>query len=280
MSTSAGRRRYAHTADVVLLAVLLLGALLAYLVDFLSRGRSPFAPLALGLVLALIPPAVWLTFFYRRDRLEPEPLSLVATVFVASALVASGVAEPLIRLLPQDLTGFRALVASITVIGVIREFSKYLVVRLLPGSSGNINERADGVVYGTTAGLGYATVLNLQFVITSGGTAIGPGFIWMSVVALAHAALGGMVGYLCARDLREQTPLWWLPAGLLVAASLDGIFFTVRSEVVDATNRPATGAPGASHGSLLGILLAAVVAFVISWLLARAMAREEPRSSA
>jgi protease PrsW len=52
---------------------------------------------AAGVVLALVPAAVWLLAFYQQDRLEPEPKHYVLGVFALGALLASAVGQPVIR---------------------------------------------------------------------------------------------------------------------------------------------------------------------------------------
>ena len=50
-----------------------------------------------GVVLAIIPALLWLTFFYAQDRLEPEPKGYVGGVFLLGGLLASAIGIPLLR---------------------------------------------------------------------------------------------------------------------------------------------------------------------------------------
>jgi RsiW-degrading membrane proteinase PrsW (M82 family) len=114
------------------------------------------------------------------------------------------------------------------------------------------------VVYATAAGLGYATVLNIQFVIANGGVALGSSVIRMVVVALAQASFAGITGYFLGRAKFEKKSWWWLPAGLTLAAVANGLFNWLRGRIVQT----GISLTGASTNPWLGLLLATVVAFI------------------
>ena len=50
-----------------------------------------------GLLLALVPAAVWLLVFYLQDRVEPEPKQYVLGVFLLGVLLAAAIGQPLIQ---------------------------------------------------------------------------------------------------------------------------------------------------------------------------------------
>src|SRR5574341_1241078 len=45
------------------------------------------ALILIGLFLAIVPSALWLWYFYRQDRLEPEPKTHVGLVFMAALIL-------------------------------------------------------------------------------------------------------------------------------------------------------------------------------------------------
>src|SRR5690606_11624478 len=110
-------------------------------------------------------------------------------------------------------------------------FIIFATVRYFIFDSSEFDERTDGVIYGTAAGLGYATALNLQFILSNGGAALGSGEIFVAEVALAHAAFGGLLGYFLGRAKLEQEPVWWLPLGLVLASLLNGLFLILRGQL-------------------------------------------------
>jgi RsiW-degrading membrane proteinase PrsW (M82 family) len=269
-------RRGLKAADAGLALLIVAVSAVAFIIDLLSGQTLKSGPrVVVGLLFAVGTAGLWLVLFYRQDRVEQEPKHLVATVAAVAALAAAAVAEPLTRLAPRLDPPARWLVA-VLVIAMLREFTKYLVVRLVAVPTKNVNERADGVIYGTAAGLGYAVAMNVTFVVSAGGADVAPGFALMTAITLIHAALGGLVGYLVARDQLELVPPWWLPVGLLVAATVDAAFFEARLALVSAAD--SAGATGA-FGSWLVVGLALAVAAAIAVLLIRRMQAEEATGS-
>jgi len=231
------------------------------LVGLLKPTLTGWALVMVGLVLALIPALLWLIFFYRQDRLEPEPKGYVLGVFILGALLAQAVGIPLL----QDVFDVRGwlpinpwvnLLGSILIIGFTQEFLKYATVRYSIYPSAEFDERADGVVYGTAAGLGYATMLNVNYVIASGGVNLQAGVIRIVVTALAQASFAGLSGYFLGRAKFEDEPVWWLPGGVALAAVLNGLFTYLRGELT-TTNLSLTGG---GFNPWPGLVLAAVVA--------------------
>lgn len=228
-----------------------------------------------GILLALVPAGLWLVLFYLQDRFEPEPKAEVARTSVIGLALAGAIGLPLVQQvfrLPEwqyrDLTA--TILGAIFIAGAIEAFIVYAAVRYFIYPSPQFNERTDGVIYGTAAGLGYATALNVQFILSSGGVAIGAGTVHMAGVALAHAAFGGLLGYFLGRAKLEREPIWWLPSGLLLTTVLIGLFNTLRSQIQTGRLLPGMLIPLPSFtGLLLAAVLALVVALVITWLMRR-----------
>jgi RsiW-degrading membrane proteinase PrsW (M82 family) len=189
-----------------------------------------------GLILAIVPSAIWLVFFYRQDRLEPEPKGQVAAVFLLALILTDVLGRRAIddwfqvRLWASASTT-TSLAASVLIVGVIWQAITYAAVRLLVYATPEFDERMDGIVYGTVAGLGVATLLNLRYVLGNDGVALGPGVINVVTTALAQASFGGLLGYFMAEAKFAHRPVWWLPLGFALAAGLNGLFSWLISEV-------------------------------------------------
>jgi RsiW-degrading membrane proteinase PrsW (M82 family) len=122
----------------------------------------------------------------------------------------------------------------------------------------------DGMVYGTVAGLGVATLLNLRYIIDNGGVEIAPGVIQTVTTALAQASFGGLMGYFMAEAKFAHRPTWWVPLGFALAAILNGLFSWLISEV------SASGLTVDPWRSLaLGVVVALAVFFVLVALMRR-----------
>ncbi len=223
-----------------------------------------------GLVVSLVPAALWLAFFILQDRLEPEPKGYVFGVFLMGALLARAVGQPLIDDFFQvnawaDSVLLR-LVAGVLIVGVIQSFLTYAAVRYTVYKSSEFDERIDGIVYCAAAGLGYATVLNTAYVLDNGGVLLGTGVFRIVVTALAQASFAGLLGYFLGRARFERMGRLWLPAGLALAATLNGVV----TVAIGALSRNALQAT-----PLNGLILAALCAAVVFSLLLLIMRRDD-----
>jgi RsiW-degrading membrane proteinase PrsW (M82 family) len=192
--------------------------------------------LAAGIVLALVPALLWLSFFYQQDRREPEPKRIVFRVFLAAAVLASGAGLPIIRDLfrvEEWATGdlWLRLAGMILAVGFTQELLKYVAIRYSVFPTSDFGTRVDGILYGVAAGLGYATVLNLEYVLFHQGVILFVGAIHMVNTALAQAGFAAVTGYFLAGAKYGDRPIWWVPVGLITAATLNGVFAVLRQEV-------------------------------------------------
>ena len=151
----------------------------------------------------------------------------------------------------------------------MQEFLKYAAVRYSIYQSREFDERVDGIIYGTAAGLGYATMLNIQFVIDSQGADLRAALIRIVVTALAQASFSGITGYFLARAKFEDEPIWWLPSGVMLAAILNGVFTYVRGEITTAR----LSLSGGGFTPWPGLILATVMALAVLLLLGRLIQR-------
>ncbi len=262
-------RRGSWRSLLALLVVLVVFVGVVYALDAIIKPVFTGGMLTVvGIVLALVPAAIWLAFFYQQDRLEPEPAGYVLGVFALGALLAAAVGVPLLDkvfrvgnwLYSDTLT---TILGSILVVGFVQEFLKYAAVRFSVYKSSEFDEPTDGIIYCTAAGLGYATVLNVQFVVSNGGVHLGPGVIARAIVALAQASFAGITGYFLGRAKFEHDPIWWMPLGVTLAAVANGLFNWLRGRITAG----GISLSGSTANPWLGLVLAALVAAVILGLL-------------
>ncbi|MCR4402821.1 MAG: PrsW family glutamic-type intramembrane protease [Firmicutes bacterium] len=187
-------------------------------------------PAAPGLVVlatvSLVPGIVWVWFFYRKDRAEPEPKTLVIRSFafgVVSVFPAALLEAPFRRVIATGRKDLLALlVVSIFVVGVVEEVSKFVAVKLAAYDNPEFDEVMDGVVYAVAAGLGFAATENL-FYASAYGLAVG--VVRAFITDLAHASFSGIVGYYLGRakaDAPHATAL--VARGLGIAIALHGAY--------------------------------------------------------
>lgn len=288
-SPVAGSNRYAkagyHRKGIWRSAIIAVAALLVFVAAVVAIDRL-FNPqlnglglLVVGIVLAVVPAGLWLTFFYLQDQVEPEPVGWVGRMFVIGFALAGAVGIPLTNSVfrVQDWlyrdTG-STLVGSL-LIGAIETFIIYAAVRYFIFDEPEFDERTDGVVYCTAAALGYATAINLQFILNSGGSGLGGSEVYIAELALAYAAFGGVIGYFLGHAKLERDPIWWMPLGFLITVLLSSLFFVVRGQL--ETGSISVGA-STSLPSIKGIVLAGGLAIavtaIVSWLVHRDVSRE------
>jgi len=259
----------------VLLLIIFLG--LAFLADALFKPVfSGESLLWLGFGMSVCPALIWLFFFYIQDRREPEPKGMVIEVFILGGLVAAAVGIPLLNNVFKlsswmyDSPGVN-LFAAILVVGFSQEFLKFAAVRFSIFKSREFDELTDGIVYATAAGLGYATVLNFEFIISSGGAGLGMAAIRLTLTALAQASFAGITGYFLGKEKMEKQPAWWLAAGLGLAAIVNGIFYTLWGNLSTAT----LVGENALVNPWLGLILAVVIALVVMGTLSFFISRDQ-----
>ncbi len=260
----------------VLLGVFLL---FAFAVEWLFHPTFTQTSLLLtGVVMSLIPAALWIIFFYRQDAHEPEPKGMVFSVFILGGLLAAAVGIPLVDDLYQVSdwlydSAMTNLFGAILVIGFSQEFLKYAAVRFSVYNTAEFDERTDGIVYATSAGLGYATVLNIAFVVNSGGVDLGMGAIRIVLTALAQASFAGITGYFLSSEKLDQRPAWWMPVGISLAAILNGLFYYVWGTL----KRPNINTAGGFVNPWIGLVIGAALALIVMLALSRLIARDQKR---
>ncbi len=152
-------------------------------------------PLALAVLASLVPGLLWVWFFYRYDRWEPEPKRLIYRTFlqgmvaVLPAALLETPVRPLLARFPSLLGLFFVVVFGI---GLVEEGLKILVVYRGAYQSPEFDEVMDGIVYGTTAGLGFATLESFLY-ISRFGLGVAPARAFLT--SLAHASFTGLAGY-------------------------------------------------------------------------------------
>ncbi|MCP5097240.1 MAG: PrsW family intramembrane metalloprotease [Chloroflexi bacterium] len=261
-------------ADIASIVSLVVFVLLVYGVEqLIDPTFTPTSLIITGVVIAIIPAGIWLAFFYRRDRLEPEPKHLVFQLFLLGGLLASAIGIPIVNNLfdvPNWLSSsslWAQLLGGWLIVGCVQEFLVYTAVRFSIYNAAEFDEETDGVVYATAAGIGYATVLNIAFVASSGGVALGSGSIRIVLTTLAHASFAGVIGYFLGRQKFEKRPLWWMPVGLLIASGINSLFFLFRSMLTAGS----LSASGGGANPWLGLMLAVVLTGIVTGFLSKAI---------
>jgi RsiW-degrading membrane proteinase PrsW (M82 family) len=177
---------------------------------------------------AVVPSLLLLWYVYARDR-NPEPRGLLLKTFLLGAAICVPVVPVALGLqalgegMAVGIWG-AALVKAFLGAAIPEELFKYLVLRRYVWSKNAFDEPLDGVVYGVTASLGFATLENLLYVGEGG---IGVAVLRAITAVPCHAFTGMVMGAYVGRarfatEPRERTGL--LAAGLGWAVLLHGAY--------------------------------------------------------
>ena len=274
MKTESTRKSFKAATGVLLLGLLVYTALIYWSAPWIAEALEGGSLVVVQGIIAILPGVLWLAIFYHQDRQEPEPKHYVLGVFLLGAVLAKLIALPLIHdVFAVDAWLYRnrwtTLVGAILVIGVIQEFVKYAAVRYTVYGSREFDEPLDGVIYSGAAGLGFATMLNIDYVIAYGGVDLQVGIVRMVVTALAHASFAGVLGYVMGQaKFRPGSDTLPLLGGVALVSVLNGLFFLIQGEV---TTR------GLEYRPWNGLIAAAVLAGAsfgaVYFLMGRARAR-------
>lgn len=146
------------------------------------------------LIAALAPGAFWLRFFYKRDKLNPEPKKLIARAFIMGAIVVlpAGFIEVMIEGI------FPIPVFTLVVVApIVEELLKFSGMRVSIGKHKAFDEPVDGIIYATAVGLGFATLENIFYVWDAWQEGMmGTVAIIRAIVTIpGHAIFAAMWGY-------------------------------------------------------------------------------------
>lgn len=188
--------------------------------------------LAVAVMVSLLGAVVWLAFFYRQDRGEPEPpgrVAFAALLGAVAVLPAAGWESWALQWI-DPVTPAGALISAFLVVGLGEEALKFAAAYGAAYRLGRraIQEPIDAVVYAIAAGLGFAAVENVIYA-RAFGLAVLP---LRAVVGFAvHASLAGVFGYVVGMKVAGGEPL--APAavrGVAGAAFLHGLYdFAIAS---------------------------------------------------
>jgi RsiW-degrading membrane proteinase PrsW (M82 family) len=180
------------------------------------------------LMASIGPGLLWLWYFYRLDRYELEPIKLVFKIFFTGVLlvIPAGMLEQIWR--SQLLAAVRNadwptfLVMAFLVVSLIEEGLKTGFLWWLVGKNKELNEPADGIIYGITLGLGFASLENLLWAEVFG---FGVAALRAVITTLAHASFTGWMGYYLAQyKLKAPDKPILLLVGFLLAFASHGLY--------------------------------------------------------
>ncbi len=209
----------------------------------------------ISLVMAVAPSVLLLLWFLRRDRARPEPAGLVLRMFLMGLVLI--LPALLLEIVLDHLSwtlGRMAypLVRGFLVVALVEESLKLLAVIRLARRRACFDEVMDGIVYTVAAGLGFACLENVLFVL---GRGMGVAVLRALTAVPMHAAVSAVMGYYFGRGRMAGGGEGRLLAarGLAIAVLLHGSYnaFLFGVPVWD---------PSAAVGAILALLVSVILA--------------------
>ena len=184
------------------------------------------------LVVSFGPGLLWVYYFYRKDKYDPEPISLVLKAFLYGILAvfpAVLLEYPFSKLIAQPPNLITLLLLTVFVIGLVEETMKYLAIRYTVFKADQFNEVMDGIIYLVTAALGFAAFENLLYSAVLGFKV---GLTRAFITSLVHASFSGILGYYLGRaKLEDNSKLIYIGLGQVIL--LHGVYdFLVMGNLV------------------------------------------------
>ena len=262
-------RRGVWLSNLLLVAGLVLVAMVATLFERLFGVTvNPGVRIAVSVVVALMPPILWMLLFYGLDREEPEPKEQILKMALLGALVQKGVFSPLLAALPavDAVSGLPKSVsayAGLLMMVAMREILKLMTLRYGIMRHEAFNEKTDGILYGSAIGLGFSAMMNLDYVASTGGALLSAAAPQMVITSLIQASLGGLGGYWLGLSVFSRQARWRLPVSLVFLVLLSGIMQLLPAALVRQ---------GFRVNYLIGLVPSAIAAgaiFLVLFLLIR-----------
>lgn len=235
----------------------------------------PLLHLPLGIFFALLPAGLWLILSWWRERLVPQPREKLILVAVISALAANAIGIPLVNDIFQIdrwlslQSAINRIIGYTFTVGITQAMIAYLILRYTVWST-DFRTRLDAIAYGAANAVGYATVVNLSYILSATPA---PDVAAMGVFNTFILSLiaGLIVGYGLSEVRFSSQPYVLLLSGTVALASLViGAVIPLRTGLINAGISAASTVSIVSpiRGFLFsGVVLAAVsvgIAFLLN----------------
>ncbi|MBK8026058.1 MAG: PrsW family intramembrane metalloprotease [Chloroflexi bacterium] len=276
---------YRHVWGSAIIQIVVLAAATAviFVANSLLGIRLPpaIAP-AFNTVLVLLPVGVWILLSVLPERRVSQPRDRLVFVVIVTALVASGVALPLLDgflqpelWLPHESAINRILGYTFT-LGIIQEVSKYIVLRYAVWRD-HFRIRTDAVAYAFAAAVGFATVQSINVVLANPSMSL-------DVVALRmfeHLAINIAASLFVSLGLAETRFDHPTPFFMTISVALAALFAGIAQPIISGLENATFSSQGSFARPLFGFAFAlavAAVALVVNiFLFSSAERRERER---
>jgi protease PrsW len=176
----------------------------------------------LGILSAGVAPGLaLLSYFYLKDEYEPEPIFFVLRTFLYGALLVFPIMFIQHVIDTEHLIKSQILEAFLST-SLLEEFFKWFILFYVVYQHVEFDEPFDGIVYGVSVSLGFATVENIFYLIANGiEHAIARALLPVS----SHALFGVIMGfYIGKAKFTDRNKSLWVILSLFLPFILHGSY--------------------------------------------------------
>ncbi|WP_191565317.1 glutamic-type intramembrane protease PrsW [Metabacillus idriensis] len=163
-----------------------------------------------------------LSYFYLKDQYDSEPFYMVFRSFVIGALLVFPIMF-IQYVLEAEGAIPSSLVNAFLSSGLLEEFFKWFILFVTIYPHVHFDEHYDGIVYGVSLSLGFATLENILYLLANGlDFAIGRALLPVS----SHALFGVIMGYYLGKG-KFSSPSdkkKWILFSLAIPVLLHGLY--------------------------------------------------------
>ncbi|PSL41991.1 RsiW-degrading membrane proteinase PrsW (M82 family) [Planomicrobium soli] len=169
------------------------------------------------LTVAIAPSLALFSYFYLRDQFSNEPSKLLFQCFVYGAILTFPIL--FIQYVFDEEGVFKhAFSQTVLFSSILEEFFKWLVLLIGIYRHVDFEDPYDGILYGASVSLGFATVENILYLVEFG---LETAFIRAFLPVSSHALFGVVMGYYFGRaKFTSNIPAKWLILALFTSVGL------------------------------------------------------------
>jgi RsiW-degrading membrane proteinase PrsW (M82 family) len=179
------------------------------------------------LLTGVIPALLWLFFWLREDRFQPEPRGLLILTFIAGALTVF-----LITPIEQFAVSLGIMgTEKILFFAAVEEIAKFGIVFLIDFNSSYLDEPIDYAIYLITGAIGFAAMENVLFLLEPSlqqniSFVIETGLLRFLGATILHSILGALLGLIIGLVFykKKSTKLFFGLLGLGIVIILHTLF--------------------------------------------------------
>lgn len=170
----------------------------------------------------IAPGIALLSYFYLKDQYDNEPVHMVLRSFFLGVVLVFPIMF-IQYVLEKENVGGGSFFVSFLSSGFLEESLKWFILMISVYPHAHFDEHYDGIVYGTSVSLGFATLENILYLIAHG---VEHAFVRALLPVSCHALIGVIMGFYLgkARFSADKARVKWLTLSLVVPSLLHGSY--------------------------------------------------------